>query len=109
MNGYQGKGERKILRADVIYNDNNYKVNDQVEYYQHEPRHTNGGKTGDSIMKNIKNQSYCQKCGSFGEHHSYMLNKNWEGLCNDCAFQEHWKNIETMCDEFTKKSGKIKK
>lgn len=59
-------------------------------------------------MKNIKNPSYCQKCGVFGEHHSYMLDKNWEGLCNDCAFQEHWKNIETMCDEFTKKLGKIK-
>ena len=32
LNGYQGKGERKILRADVIYNDNNYKVNDCIEY-----------------------------------------------------------------------------
>lgn len=53
-------------------------------------------------MKNIKNPSYCRKCGVYGEHHSYMLNKNWEGLCNDCAFQEFWKDIGTICDEFTK-------
>ena len=59
-------------------------------------------------MKNIKNPSYCQKCGVFGEHHSYMLKEEWRGLCNDCAFKEHWKDIATMCDEFTKKPGKIK-
>ena len=53
-------------------------------------------------MKNIENPSYCRKCGVFGEHHSYMLDKNWEGLCNDCAFQKHWEDIGTMCDELTK-------
>lgn len=55
-------------------------------------------------MKNIINPSYCQKCGVFGEHHSYMLNKNWEGLCNDCAFHAHWRDIGDLCDQLTKEA-----
>ena len=55
-------------------------------------------------MKNIINPSYCQKCGVFGEHHSYMLDKNWEGLCNDCAFHAHWRDVGDLCDQLTKEA-----
>lgn len=46
----------------------------------------------------------CTRCGVYGEHHSYMLREEWRGLCNDCAFKDHWRSVEELCDQITKEA-----
>ena len=54
-------------------------------------------------MKN-KDLARCIRCGVYGEHHSYMLKEEWRGLCNDCAFKEHWRSVGNLCNQITKKN-----